>query len=268
MTELELRKAVATWGDKYLGIKEGSSEHKAILKVFNDSKLCKRYTMTTKDAWCQTFASASGIANGLSDIIPVECSCAQAIKLWQKLGRWEENDAYVPQVGDYLYYDWDDNGVGDNTGNPDHVGIVYSVNGSKMTIIEGNYSNTVKKRTLSINGKYIRGYGLPNYASKTTATISEPKKTTSNTTATTSKTSGVEAAQSKDKSVSKGKTFTTTANLNMRKGAGTSKARIKVLNKGSKVTWYGYYTSVSGVKWYYVVDSTGTVGFVSSQYLK
>ena len=266
MTELELRKKVATWGDQYLGIKEGSSEHKAILKVFNDSKLCKRYTMTVNDAWCQTFASAAGIACGLSDIIPVECSCNNAITLWKKLGRWEENDAYTPQTGDYIYYDWQDSGSGDNTGSSDHVGIVYSVSGSKITVIEGNYSDTVKKRTLSVNGKYIRGYGLPNYASK--ATSSGSTTTAKTETKASSNISGVEAAQSKDKTVTKGKSLTTTANLNMRKGAGTNKAVIKVLNKGSKVMWYGYYSTVSGVKWYYIQDQTGATGFVSSKYVK
>ena len=28
---------------KYIGIKQGSKEHKEILSVFNNSKLCKRY---------------------------------------------------------------------------------------------------------------------------------------------------------------------------------------------------------------------------------
>ena len=104
-TEKELRKKVATWGDKYLGISEGSAQHREILKIYNDSKLCPRYTMTVNDAWCQTFASAAGIACGLSDIIPVECSCQDAINLWKSLGRWKEDDAYIPSQGDYICYD-------------------------------------------------------------------------------------------------------------------------------------------------------------------
>lgn len=61
--------------------------------------------------------------------------------------------------------------------------------------------------------------------------------------------------------------YKTTANLNMRAGAGTSKKVITVIPKDGKVTCYGYYTSVSGVKWYYVVYKTFS-GFVSSKYLK
>ena len=36
----------------------------------------------------------------------------------QAMGIWQENDAYVPQIGDIIMYDWDDNGNGDNTGWP------------------------------------------------------------------------------------------------------------------------------------------------------
>lgn len=70
------------------------------------------------------------------------------------MGCWQENDAYVPSPGDAILYDWQDNGFGDNSGNPDHVGTVIEVHKESgyMVIEEGNYSNAVKKRTLSING--------------------------------------------------------------------------------------------------------------------
>ena len=63
-------------------------------------------------------------------------------------------------------YDWQDKGTGDNTGMPDHVGFVVSLNGTAMTIIEGNKNEAVAYRSLNVNGKYIRGYCLPDYASK------------------------------------------------------------------------------------------------------
>ena len=61
--------------------------------------------------------------------------------------------------------------------------------------------------------------------------------------------------------------YKTTANLNMRAGAGTSKKILTIIPKDGKVTCYGYYTSVNGVKWYYVTYKTFS-GFVSSKYLK
>ena len=121
------------------------------------------------DAWCSTFASAVAIKAGLTDIIPTECGCGKHIELFKQLGSWEENDAHVPQPGDYIFYDWQDNGVGDNTGAADHVGIVEKVSGQTITVIEGNMSNAVGRRTLKVNGRYIRGYGVPKYGSRAAA---------------------------------------------------------------------------------------------------
>lgn len=75
----------------------------------------------------------------------------------------------------------------------------------------------------------------------------------------------VEYAESYQKSLAG--TYKTTANLNLRKGAGTSKGVICVIPKGSKVTCYGYFTAVGGTKWYLIVYDKYT-GFASSKYLK
>ncbi|WP_330676530.1 CHAP and LysM peptidoglycan-binding domain-containing protein [[Ruminococcus] lactaris] len=124
--------------------------------------------MKYTDAWCATFASAVGIKAGLTDIIPRECSCNQFIQLAKNMGIWVENDAYTPSAGDMILYDWDDNGVGDNTGSADHIGIVVSVSGGVIKVIEGNKSNAVGYRELAVNGKYIRGFVTPKYSSKAT----------------------------------------------------------------------------------------------------
>lgn len=87
---------------------------------------------------------------------------------------------------------------------------------------------------------------------------------TSSSSSSTSTSTSVDAAKSYDKSIAG--TYTTTSNLNMRSGAGTSKTILTTIPKGDKVTNYGYYTEVSGVKWYYVKYGD-LVGFVSSAYL-
>ena len=174
MTESQLRSQVANWLVQYLGVKKGSAGHKEILAVFNNSKLCSRYKMTTSDAWCAAATSAAFIACGLAGAAGsgklfqcVECSCNYMITKAKAQRIWVENDAHVPKVGDVILYDWQDSGVGDNTGSSDHVGIVYSVSGSTIKVIEGNTSNTVGYRTLSVNGRYIRGFITPNYANYT-----------------------------------------------------------------------------------------------------
>ena len=95
--------------------------------------------------------------------------------LFKEKGIWVEDDSYVPSPGDYLFYDWQDNGVGDNQGVSDHVGIVEKVVDGVITVIEGNYSNSVKCRTLKVNGKYIRGYGVPKYDAETEEVKTEVK---------------------------------------------------------------------------------------------
>lgn len=170
MTEKELRQKPVDYLAQYVGIKEGSAEHKAILAVLNNSGLCTRYKMTVNDPWCATASSAAFIASGLADIFPcVECSCGNMIELAKKAGIWVENDAYVPKTGDAILYDWGDSGKGDCTGWPDHVGLVASVNGSTIRVIEGNMSNTVGYRNLAVNGRYIRGFITPKFSTKATS---------------------------------------------------------------------------------------------------
>ena len=76
------------------------------------------------------FQICGSIEAGFDDIIPLECGCGQMIELAKKMGIWEENDAYVPEPADIILYDWDDNGIGNNTGWPDHVGMAEKVAGS------------------------------------------------------------------------------------------------------------------------------------------
>ena len=143
----------------------GSASHDEILKIYNgQGDLPRGYDVKSWDSWCATAVSAAFIKAGLTNIAPTECSCYYMIEEYKKLGRWEENDAYRPSTGDIIMYDWQDGGSGDNQGTPDHVGIVVSVSGSTITIIEGNNNNAVGYRTISVNDKGIRGYCLPDYS--------------------------------------------------------------------------------------------------------
>ena len=167
MTEQELRNKVVQTARGYLGSKEADGTHKKIIDGYNAHKpLARGYLVKYTDAWCATFVSFIGIVCGLTDIMPTECGCGAMIDLYKKKGRWQENDAHRPQTADIIMYDWDDNGVGDCTGYPEHVGIVKEVNGNTITVIEGNMNDAVGERTLQVNGRFIRGYCLPDYASK------------------------------------------------------------------------------------------------------
>lgn len=167
MTEKQLRAKVVATAVAWMGCKEADGSHRKIIDLYNTHKpLARGYAVKYTDAWCATYVSAVAIKTGVEDILPLECGCGAQIELFKRLGRWQESDAYTPAAGDVLYYDWDDNGAGDCTGAPEHVGLVTAVEGKKITIIEGNKGNAVAYRAMQVNGRYIRGYGLPDYARK------------------------------------------------------------------------------------------------------
>lgn len=148
----------------WLGYNETDGTHKKIIDTYNGHKpLARGYSVKYTDEWCATFVSAVAIKAGYTDIIPTECSCGYMVELLKKLGAWVENENRTPNPGDILFYDWQDNGKGDNTGWPDHVGIVEKVENGKITVIEGNYKKGVNRRVLAVNAKNIRGYGVPKY---------------------------------------------------------------------------------------------------------
>ena len=125
--------------------------------------------------WCAAFVSTVSLQCGMRDIMPTECGCPSMIRLYQELGRWIEDDAYVPSPADVIFYDWQDSGVGDNVGQSDHVGIGVACTDGMMTIIEGNCDNSVKLRQIAVNARYIRGYGCPNYARKADGAEPQPE---------------------------------------------------------------------------------------------
>lgn len=160
------REKLVAQARSWIGCKESDGTHRKIIDVYNaDKPLPRGYKMSYTNPWCATFVTACAIKCGATDIIPKECSCNKMIELFKKLGCWVENDAHIPTPGDILFYDWDDIGKGDNKGEVEHVGIVEKVSGNTVTIIEGNYGTTkdCKRRTMKVNGRYIRGYGVPKY---------------------------------------------------------------------------------------------------------
>lgn len=156
----EIVKVMQSW----IGKKESNGSHKEIIDIYNSHRpLARGYKVKYTDHWCATTVSAAAIKLGYTDIIPTECGCGQMIALFQQKGCWIENDSHTPKAGDVIFYDWDDTGLGDDTGWPEHVGIVEKVVNGVITVIEGNYNNAVQRRNIKVNGKYIRGYGVPKY---------------------------------------------------------------------------------------------------------
>lgn len=167
MTEKELRQKVLDAARDWLACSDRDGSYMKIIDVYNTiNPLPRGYKMKPGDPWCAAYVSAVAKVADCLDIIFPECGCKPMMKKYQEAGCWVEDDNYLPTRGDLVFYDWQDSGVGDNTGDPDHVGIVWSVYGNNITVIEGNYSHMVCFHEIKRGERYIRGYAVPNYAGK------------------------------------------------------------------------------------------------------
>lgn len=317
---------IVSQAQQWYGFNEADGSFQSIINLYNANTPSTYYKVKYTDAWCATFVSAVFIAAGMRDLIPIECSCPRMIEQMKKMGIWDENDARVPRVGDVIFYDWQDNAnysITDNIGTSDHVGIVTEVSGNIITVIEGNIHDSVDYRKVTVNGRYIRGYGVPRYGNSSTNPVND-KPTMKPSFNKIIKQLGIVKEHSLNVRLGPGAgygtcsfsplsknvyigicdeqngwyyikygekygfvsseyvallenptifrqdlvgTYTTTAELNLRSGAGTNKYIIDVLDEGTVVQLLGQCTVVNGITWIIVMDGN-RVGYVSSQYLK
>lgn len=162
--EMALRHQVAAAAEEYLGVNEADGSHRPIVDRYNSHvPQARGYEVTYEDSWCAVFGSVIALEQDQTNIIPLECSCEQQIKLFSEAGKWIETDWYLPRPGDYLFYDWDYVTKKDSRGWSDHVGIVVKTIGPVIQVIEGNRDDAVSYRYIFLNDPTIRGYGIPNY---------------------------------------------------------------------------------------------------------
>lgn len=161
----------------WLGYSEKNGKFKEILDVYNShTPLARGYKIKTTDEWCAAFVSACFIKAGASDISGTEVSCSKFIEIFKQKGIWLEDGSQKPKVGDIILFDWDTKAQ-PNNGAPDHIGLVEQVNGNTIICIEGNKSEQVDRRTISVGWGYIRGFARPKYATGTTAATTPVNKT-------------------------------------------------------------------------------------------
>lgn len=141
----------------FLGTTEGSDNHKKIIDLYNRAKYSDAYQMTMNDPWCCAFVVAVFEACGMRDIIPCYAACDQMISVFTKWGRYYSRSTRNVRPGDIIFYDWN----GDLSS--DHVGIVVQNQFGKLSVVEGNKSDTVSYRNIDNMSGNILGYGVPNY---------------------------------------------------------------------------------------------------------
>lgn len=158
------REEIVNEAKRWLGVNEGNGTFKVIIDEYNKIRpLPRGYRLRYTDAWCAAFVTFIARRCHALDIIPPECSCGKMVIAGGSMGIFLECDDLRPEIGDIIFYDWQDDGKGDCTGYPDHVGIVSRLNSVTFEVIEGNYNNQVGIRTLGYNARYIRGFIRPKY---------------------------------------------------------------------------------------------------------
>ena len=149
---------------RWLGTREESPEHREILAAYNAIEpLPRGYRLGENDPWCAAFVSAAAVMAGEGARYPLECSCSRIIEKAKVMGIWVEDDGHVPQVGDWILFDWQETGDGDCVGAPDLVGIVIGMEGASLLVAEGSYDNQVKLRKIAMDYEKIRGYVCPEW---------------------------------------------------------------------------------------------------------
>lgn len=131
-------------------------------------KYVERYNTLTgagislSSAWCACFVTwVMSEADVPQSSVKPFCSCSVSVRWFKGQNRWKD-PSYSPSVGDIIFFDYD------SVPDGDHVGIVESCNGDKISTIEGNAgaSYSCIRRTYSKSDKSILGFAIPIYASE------------------------------------------------------------------------------------------------------
>lgn len=158
-TEWDARDAVVSNAVKYLGVKEGTVQHRNIIDSFNNVKPQPRaYSVKYTDAWCATFVTFVFDNCGIANIIERECGCQEMINKMKKrnLVDFKKQNSSIAK-GNIVFYDWKQDG------HSDHVGIIASYEGRTMKVIEGNHNDAVGYRTISADDKSVMCIATPAY---------------------------------------------------------------------------------------------------------
>lgn len=161
-----IREQIINTAIRYNGMPFQGGSHKTLIDEFNKHKP-DGWAMTYTANFCAACASAIAYLCGVGDAYPCSANVGTIVNKAKNMGIWVENDAYVPTAGDWIVYAWNDSGIGDNTTGASHVGIVVSAGGGYINVFEFNIHNnhSTGYRKIPINGRYIRGFVVPNFQS-------------------------------------------------------------------------------------------------------
>jgi hypothetical protein len=124
----------------------------------NDGIPAQRYSNGRREPWCANFISWAyrqaghqlpGNQRSLASVQNMEDTM-------KRNGKWFGRGQGTPQPGDIIFFG---NRGGSDRGPGRHVGMVEKVENGRVFTIEGNSSNSVRRRSYPLNASRITGYG-------------------------------------------------------------------------------------------------------------
>ena len=140
---------------QYIGINE--FQKKQLMDYYNNAVYPlidkdRKYKIKYSDDWCAMFCSVIAHKIGRTkDNFPFEVSVFYMTRNAKRMGIFT-TDLNKAQVNDLVVYDWEP------YGNLNHVGILQEIGKDYIKVLEGNYSNTVKVRTVKMPNSEVYGY--------------------------------------------------------------------------------------------------------------
>lgn len=246
----------------WVGFGRSNGKHKQIIDIYNNDDpqhLPRGYKVGYNDAYCDVTVSAAGIEADMKDLIGKECGVEEHVKIFQRMGIWQEDGTVVPKAGWPIVYNWDNN-TQPNDGYSDHIGVVESVKDNTIVAIEGNVGGEVKRRSIPVAWGYIRGYAMPKFesdAGQGTGSSNNGGTTTSGSTSLSRTPQWVGEV--------------TADLLNVRRWAGTEYENIKswpLLAHGNLVDVCDKIYDIKNEIWYFIRIDGRIYGFVHSDYIR
>lgn len=140
---------------KYMGL---NTQGKLALMDYYNRKIYplidikRKYKIQPNDNWCAMFCSVIAHKIGRTkDNFPFEVSVFYMTSNAKRMGIFT-TDLNKAQVNDLVVYDWKADGT------LNHVGILQEIGKGYIKVLEGNYSDTVKVRTVKMPNSEVYGY--------------------------------------------------------------------------------------------------------------
>lgn len=109
--------------------------------------------------WCASFVSwCANQADIPTSIVKYTASSGTMRNFFNNLGKLYEPEDITPRAGDIFFQ-------GTSFSSVSHVGIVESLSGSTLTVIDGNSGNQVRRRSISLTASDLVAIARPGYTS-------------------------------------------------------------------------------------------------------